>query len=305
MLSVKPWRIEALVRLALGVAVCVFMGALSLSLLRFTQPHVKVNAPLFAGVVGAGFLAFGTALFLTRKPFDLETSRLRLMSFLGSLYVGLALVGVAHKLTSAATDQPNLWQMVIAGASFQGAALVLIGLFVREHGLTWAEGFGFRNRCGHAVLLGLLSTLAVLPMAWLLQIGVAAVLSYFQVEPDAQTAVQLLRDAPTWVDRVPLGFVAIVLAPPAEEVMFRGLMYPTIKHLGFPRLALWVTALVFAGIHWNLLSFPALVLFALVLTWLYEKTDNLLAPIAAHSLFNALNFVALQLYDQSWAQPKP
>ncbi len=36
---------------------------------------------------------------------------------------------------------------------------------------------------------------------------------------------------------------------------------------------------------------------ALVLTWLYEKTDNLLAPIAAHSLFNALNFIALQLYD--------
>ena len=32
---------------------------------------------------------------------------------------------------------------------------------------------------------------------------------------------------------------------------------------------------------------------ALALTWLYEKTDNLLAPIAAHSLFNAANLVVL------------
>ena len=29
---------------------------------------------------------------------------------------------------------------------------------------------------------------------------------------------------------------------------------------------------------------------ALLLNWLYEKTDNLLAPIAAHVAFNAINF---------------
>ena len=34
---------------------------------------------------------------------------------------------------------------------------------------------------------------------------------------------------------------------------------------------------------------------ALVLTWLYEKTDSLLAPIAAHALFNAANLVLLCL----------
>jgi len=39
-------------------------------------------------------------------------------------------------------------------------------------------------------------------------------------------------------------------------------------------------------------DFPLFVL-ALVLTWLYEKTDCLLAPIAAHSLFNTVNLVIL------------
>ena len=36
-----------------------------------------------------------------------------------------------------------------------------------------------------------------------------------------------------------------------------------------------------------------LAVLALVLTALYERTDNLLAPITAHALFNALNFATL------------
>jgi membrane protease YdiL (CAAX protease family) len=298
MLTVKPWRTEALIRLALGVAVCVFMGVLSMSLLRLTQPGIHVNFPLFSAVIVAGFLAFGLAFAMTRRPFQLEEGPRRLMIFLACLYLGLALVGVAQKLTSVAASDPGLWQMVIAGVSFQGSALVLIGLFLREHQLSWAEGFGFRNGRGRAVLLGLLATSIVLPVAWLLQMGVAAALAHFHFEADAQVAVQLLHDAPTWLDRVPLAIVAIVLAPPAEEMLFRGLLYPAVKDAGFPRLALWGTTLLFAAIHWNILSFLSLVLLALVLTWLYETTNNLLAPIAAHSLFNTLNFAALQLYER-------
>ena len=34
-----------------------------------------------------------------------------------------------------------------------------------------------------------------------------------------------------------LGFFTIACAPVAEEFMFRGMFYPFIKQLGFPRLA--------------------------------------------------------------------
>jgi membrane protease YdiL (CAAX protease family) len=37
--------------------------------------------------------------------------------------------------------------------------------------------------------------------------------------------------------------------------------------------------------------FLPLTLLALALTWLYERTNNLLAPILAHSLFNGVNFL--------------
>ena len=45
----------------------------------------------------------------------------------------------------------------------------------------------------------------------------------------------------------------------------------------------------------NLAILVPLFVLALTLTWLYEETDNLLAPILAHSLFHAANFVALIL----------
>jgi hypothetical protein len=77
------------------------------------------------------------------------------------------------------------------------------------------------------------------------------------------------------------GVVAIVVAPVVEEILFRGILYPAIKELGRPRLALWGTAILFALSHENAMSLLPLTFLALVLTWLYERTDNLLAPIAA------------------------
>jgi membrane protease YdiL (CAAX protease family) len=84
-----------------------------------------------------------------------------------------------------------------------------------------------------------------------------------------------------------------VLAPVAEEFIFRGMLYPFVKQLGWPRLAWIGVSFAFALIHDDAATFVPLFVLALALTWLYEKTDNLLAPIAAHSLFNAANLVIL------------
>ena len=44
--------------------------------------------------------------------------------------------------------------------------------------------------------------------------------------------------------------------------------------------------------------FIPLFVLALALTWLYEKTGSLLAPIVAHSLFNAANLALLILANE-------
>jgi hypothetical protein len=304
MLSVKPWRLEALIRLGLGVLICYFMGALALTLVRAAQVGATTGWPWLLGVAGAALLSLGAALVLSRRPWPFEESRVRLMAFLACLYAGLALVALVQQLARGGSTAPSAWQMIVSTLSFQGAALLLAGPFLREHHLSWADGFGLRRGRGRAVLLGLLTAAAVLPAAWLLQWSAAALLTLWHVEAETQTAVQVLRDAPGWAQRLPLGVITILIVPPAEEMLFRGLLYPCVKQAGYPRLALWGTALMFAAIHVNLATFVPLTLLALVLVWLYEKTDNLLAPVVAHGLFNALNFAALLLFDQSWGPPR-
>ena len=57
-----------------------------------------------------------------------------------------------------------------------------------------------------------------------------------------------------------------------------------------PRLALVLSSILFGLIHVNLMTFVPLTLFAVVLALLYERTGTLLAPMAAHAFFNAINF---------------
>ena len=207
---------------------------------------------------------------------------------------------------NAAKTDLSLGRMLVGVLSFQGAALVLVWRFVREHDLRWAEAFGFRNRASSAVLFGVLAVIVIFPMGRILQLLSINILTWLHLDPTAQTAVEVLRLASHGPELIAFGLVTVVVVPLAEELVFRGILYPAIKCYGFPRLARWGTSALFAAIHCNLAIFLPLLLLALVLTWLYEKTDNLLAPIVAHSLFNAVNLGLFFLSEEfSHTLPAP
>ena len=187
----------------------------------------------------------------------------------------------------------------------QGAALVLIHRFVREHEVGWAEGFGFKIEWKRAMLLGAAAVFLYLPFGWGLQWASMHAMEWVHVRPQEQMAVEVLRGSETWFNRFALGFAAILIVPWAEELLFRGILYPAIKRWGFPRLAWWGTSLAFGASHFNLAALLPLTLLALVLVWLYERTENLLAPITAHSLFNAMNFAMLYLVPDRFAPAGP
>lgn len=243
MLSVKPWRAEAIIRLILGLLVCFGVGSVAAALLHH----------------GAGERTI------------------------------------------------SVGQMIVAAVSFQGATLVLVTHFLHEHGTTWTEGFGLLKQWPQAVLFGLMFASLFLPLGWALQWLSAQVMLRFpqlHLQPEEQQAVQTLQMAVTWGNRLVLGVITIFLAPIAEEVLFRGILYTWLKSAGFPRLALWGTTFLFAAIHWNLATFIPLAALALMLALLYERMDNLLAPIAAHALFNAANFAMLySLQDKLLQSP--
>ena len=209
--------------------------------------------------------------------------------------LGLTIASLLQKAGLAAFQPPDGFCVVLLGTlGFQGAAWLLILFFLRQHQVGWREAFGFRGpQLPRALLLAMLVVIILLPVALGLQQVSAVVLTKLGWPPEDQLAVTLLAGTKSWWMRVYLGTFAVVLAPVAEEFIFRGMLYPFVKQLGRPRLAWAGVSFVFALIHDDAATFVPLFVLALALTWLYEKTDNLLAPIAAHALFNAINLVVL------------
>lgn len=239
---------------------------------------------------------------LSEKPWKLEALLRLLLGVFLCMFVGMTLLLVARKVF-AFGEEHFIWRAIVAALSFHGVALVLIAFFVREHQMTWNEAFGLDRERNRALLLGVLVAVLFLPLAWGLQWLAGQFMSRLDLELVEQQAIQALRDSASWRGTVVLGLIAIVLAPVAEEILFRGILYPAIKRAGFPRTALWGTSILFAVIHGNLLTLLPLLVLAIALTLLYEATDNLLAPIATHAAFNAANLVMLGLSE--WANRMP
>jgi membrane protease YdiL (CAAX protease family) len=248
---------------------------------------------------------------LSEKPWHpLSVVRLWLLLFV-CLCIGALVGGLIRNFSGASsTGETSLLNLMLNVLSFHGAALVLIAFFLRGEHLSWSDAFGFSTpERGHALLVSLLIACIVLPIGWTLQSASAEALNAladkfpgFNVNAEDQQVVQMLKTTTSWSYRICLGATAILLAPAAEELLFRGVLYPTIKQCGYPRLALWGTSLFFALVHLNLATFVPLTFLAIVLTLLYERTNNLLAPITVHSLFNAANFGMLLRQQQILGQ---
>ena len=232
---------------------------------------------------------------LSEKPWRAEVVILFCAAQSICLCLGMAAAGLLHKSGVNGFKQPeDSGNIVLATLCFQGVTWILIPVFLRQHQIGWREAFGLHGPQLHrALLMAVAFVVLVLPVAWLLQEASVAALTKLGWPLADQTAVALLAGTNPPGLKIYLGVFAVVLAPVAEEFIFRGMLFPFVKQLGYPRLAWFGVSALFALIHFDAAIFIPLFILALALTWLYQKTGNLLAPIVAHGLFNAANLVIL------------
>ena len=209
--------------------------------------------------------------------------------------LGIGAIGLLHKLgVTGFKQEADFGNVLLATLCFQGATWILIPFFLRQHQVRWRDAFGFqKSNLFRALFLAVAVAIVILPAALGLQSASIFVLEKIGWPVEDEAAVALIAGAKSLSLKIYLGIFAVVLAPVAEEFIFRGMLFPFVKQLGFPKLAWLGVSFLFAAIHFDAAIFAPLFVFALGLTWLYEKTDNLLASIAAHSLFNAANLVIL------------
>ena len=90
-----------------------------------------------------------------------------------------------------------------------------------------------------------------------------------------------------------LVFVVVVAAPVVEEVVFRGVLLPSLCGWVGEGWGIAVTSVVFAALHLNAFSFVPVLVVAWVLALLYRRTGSLWVSIAGHATFNALGIVVV------------
>ena len=199
-----------------------------------------------------------------------------------------------HFSKTGKLDENSVAYVVFMILTLHGSILAATAFVLRWNHISWRTAFGFTWRTlGRSIGWGAFAALVFLPVGILLQWLSMQFLNALNLETPVQEAVDILQHAHNATNRALLVVFAVAIAPVAEEVLFRGVLYPSIKRLGFPRLALWITSILFAAIHGNLPVFVPLVALAAALAMLYEYTDNLLAPITAHAVFNAVNLLEL------------
>jgi membrane protease YdiL (CAAX protease family) len=115
---------------------------------------------------------------------------------------------------------------------------------------------------------------------------------------DAQLIVRYFLEHPDPWHRAAVIFMAVIVAPVAEEILFRGYFYGVVRRFGGRLPAILISSLLFAAIHVHLPSVPGLVILALLLCLLYERTGSLWATITMHAAFNATTILALILWPE-------
>jgi len=132
---------------------------------------------------------------------------------------------------------------------------------------------------------------------WLLSISVNALQSLFS-GPNPQSILVSLgahSGVPAFVLDLLTG---AVVAPFAEELLFRGLIYGGLAQRYPGWLAAVFSALLFALLHGVGVLVPIFVL-GLGLAYVYQRTGTLWAPILTHSLVNAVSLALLFLAPRS------
>lgn len=251
-------------------------------------PTALVGAAIFA----AGLVYTAVRQIRVRRVLAPERYRGPSVLILLALVLVIASVLNAPFGADATTLLGGEGELTLVGAvvilvSTQLTLLFVSWLFVaRPNALAALPAFPGRDPAG-ALLTGagwgvgawVMSTAAIVIMAWLLEaVGLS---------PEPQAAERAIALVDPWL----VVLAVVILAPIAEEVFFRGVVFNAWLREGGRRWAYVGSAALFAIIHLSLLSLVPIFLLGLALAWVYERTGNLLAPIAMHAVVNGISVI--------------
>ncbi|UCH35351.1 MAG: CPBP family intramembrane metalloprotease [Armatimonadota bacterium] len=177
-------------------------------------------------------------------------------------------------------------------ASYALASLLALVWFARSvapagSGLSTA---GWRPLgLGRSAALGLATYAAVVPVVF-----AAAILAMRTLPPPpANPLIALMIETKSWGVRGLFLILLCVVAPVAEETVFRGGLYGGMRKRWSLPLAALLSSALFAAVHLNWASFVPVMALGVAFCVIYERTGSLLPAMIAHAFFNLGTAIAI------------
>jgi len=145
------------------------------------------------------------------------------------------------------------------------------------------------------VFWGILGYIGSYPILVLSALINQVILSLFKKDFPLQDIVQFSAKNQTWFTIIVLFFSVGLLAPFFEEIIMRGLLFfGLLKNNSFIKAGIF-SGFIFALFHFNIQSLIPITVLGTGFAWLYSRTGSLIPAIVAHSCFNIINFLLIQM----------
>ena len=170
------------------------------------------------------------------------------------------------------------------------SSVITLVIFLKTKWTPLTRGYLLSKPWGTLLWVALFSLGTIIPLSFLYeQLG---------IEMDENTQ-QII----TSMMKEPWGYVAVgILAPLAEEVVFRGAILRTLLGIMSKKnhwVAIMISAAIFGVVHANLAQFINALLMGLLLGWMYYRTGSLVPGILLHWINNTMAYVLTNIMPQS------
>ena len=210
-----------------------------------------------------------------------------IMMYAGAgIWAGIKGEGYQATLQAASTGGNAILTALVSVFS----SIITLVIFLKTKWTPLTRGYLLSKPWGTLLWVALFSLGTIIPLSFLYeQLG---------IEMDENTQ-QII----TSMMKEPWGYVAIgILAPLAEEVVFRGAILRTLLGIMSKKnhwVAIMISAAIFGVVHANLAQFINALLMGLLLGWMYYRTGSLVPGILLHWINNTMAYVLTNIMPQS------
>ena len=222
-----------------------------------------------------------------------------------SLVASIVTISLILELTNFNDwDDVPMWGVSLVGLSQQLVLIAAVVISARTFGFNLQKDFLFQSKKAdvpRGLCYGVAAQILVVPAVTYPFVWI------FDIDADriSEPARELSDKATSSLGVIAIIVTVGILAPLAEELFFRGLLYGAIRKrgdsLGSEKSIVWISIIVssaiFSAIHFQLLLFPALFVVGMIFALIYERSQRLAPAIWAHIGFNATTLLSLLAFN--------